>query len=135
MSIVKHQSKHNGNVVQVPGKATINGTAFVISIALNELPTLKYCTLKGPQKILKAKTYDVNLGLWILRKRRLKIAQGFLTQGDVSVNTTQPCCGILEQSVLKILNPKIRMCLSLVALHALTGIKFNMKVSWNWVAL
>lgn len=63
MSIVKHQSRHNGNVVQVPGKATINGTAFVISIALNELPTLRYCTLKGPQKILKAKTYDVSLGL------------------------------------------------------------------------
>lgn len=61
MSIVKHQSKHNGNVVQ--GKAAINGTAFVISIALNELPTLKYCTLKGPQKILKAKNYDVSLGL------------------------------------------------------------------------
>lgn len=81
MSIVKHQSKHNGNVVQVPGKATINGTAFVISIALNALPTLKYCTLKGPQKILKAKTYNVSLGLWILRKRRLKIAEGFLTQG------------------------------------------------------
>lgn len=49
MSIVKHQSKHNGNAIQVPGKATINGTAFVISIELNELPTLKYCTLKGPQ--------------------------------------------------------------------------------------
>lgn len=47
----------------VPGKATINGTAFVISVALNELPTLRYCTLKGPQKILKVKTYDASLGL------------------------------------------------------------------------
>lgn len=132
MSIVKHQSKHNGNVVQVPGKATINGTAFVISIALNALPTLKYCTLKGPQKILKAKTYDVSLGLWILRKRRLKIAEGFLTQGDVSVNTTQPCCGILDQPVLKTLNPETWVCLSLVAPHALKGNKFNMKISQNW---
>jgi len=38
---MKHQSKHNGNAVRVPGKATINGTAFVIGIGLNELATPK----------------------------------------------------------------------------------------------
>lgn len=48
---MKHQSKHNGNVVWVSGKATLNRTAFVIGIGLNELATLSYCTLNGPQKI------------------------------------------------------------------------------------
>lgn len=50
MSKMKYQSKHNGNVVWVPRKATINGTAFAIGIVLNALATLSYCTLKGPQK-------------------------------------------------------------------------------------
>lgn len=51
MSKMKHQSKHNGNVVWVSRKATTNGTAFAIGIGLNELATLSYCTLKGPQNL------------------------------------------------------------------------------------
>lgn len=68
-SKMKHQSKHNGSVVRVSRKATLNGTAFVIGIGLRELATLSYCTLKGPQKIKKT-IYDVSMGLRILRKER-----------------------------------------------------------------
>lgn len=60
---MKH-SKHDGNVVQVPGKATVNGTAFAIGIGLNELATLSQYTLKGPQNLFfKNQVYDISMQL------------------------------------------------------------------------
>lgn len=46
------QRKYNENVIRVPGKATNNGTAFVIGIRLNELATLSEIPFKGAQFFL-----------------------------------------------------------------------------------